>query len=106
VVYIIHCRPQYPNMECAKNTRADNLKKFRQMVKDNNAINDIVGKNGELVRTMAYDDLTKLECTRCVNDDTNACRHYRVNSDERCKAVVEQYYVAQKEMIRETIIKN
>jgi hypothetical protein len=93
VVYIIHCRPQYPNMECAKNTRADNLKKFRQMVKDNNAINDIVGKNGELVRTMAYDDLTKLECTRCVND-------------ERCKAVVEQYYVAQKEMIRETIIKN
>lgn len=80
--------------------RHAHLKKCKQMTDDNNAINKLVERNGVLIRNMAYNDLTKLDCLTC---DQRQCE---VNSDERCRSVVEQYWVAQSEMVKRNIIRN
>jgi len=95
-------------MEYAKQYRKERIVECMQMTKDNNTIHKLVEENNTLIRNMAYKDLTKLECTSCVkkkDGEQPRCLHYIVNDDERCRQVVYQYELAQKDMFK-NVIKN
>lgn len=84
-----------PKMESARKERAEYLKRCNQMVQDNNDITEIVEDQRKRLQQMKVDGLIKLKCVTCRSK-----QHCLVNSDERCRQVVEQFEIARREMLK------
>lgn len=88
----------YPNpqkMESALAARAVHLKRCAQMTDDNNTITELVKDQRKQIEKMKVDGLIKLKCVTCRGNE-----HCLINSDERCRQVVEQFEIATREMLR------
>lgn len=81
-------------MDEARKSRMEHLKRCKQMNEDNNVINKIVEEQRQVIKRMHVEGLIKLKCIKCIKE-----RHCEVNSDERCRQVVEQFENASKEMM-------